>query len=77
MIIGTCNTPSIYSFKNNPSEVLAFPIVPMQLHFHLLKNWHYDSFTCRYILEACAKPNNRGICPAVGEDISTRIFLLC
>jgi hypothetical protein len=42
MIIGTCNTPAAFIVsKNNPSEVLAFPIVPHATSFPSTENWLY------------------------------------
>ncbi|MNE44223.1 hypothetical protein D3C80_1384410 [compost metagenome] len=77
MTIGTCKTPAaLIVSKKTPSEVLAFPIVPHAISFPSIEK--LDAFfmpvTFLYIFEACASPNKRGICPAVGEMSALEFF---
>ena len=64
--------------KNNPSDVDAFPIVPQATSFPALEKLVRLSKprTFLYIFEACANPNNLGICPAVGEISALEFFCL-
>ena len=75
--IGTCKTPAaLMVSKNKPSEVLALPIVPQAISFPLMEKLVLLLIpeTFRYIFEACAKPNKRGICPAVGDISALEFF---
>ncbi len=48
--------------KNNPSLVLAFPMVPQATSFPLIEKLEaLIPSTCLKTLEACASPNKRGI----------------
>ena len=62
--------------KNKPSEVDAFPIVPQATSFPCTEKLFSAgiSVTFLYIFDACAKPNKRGICPAVGEMSALEFF---
>ena len=79
MAIGTCKTPAaLMVSKNNPSDVLASPMVPKATSFPLMESpvASFNSGVLRYIFDANANPSKRGICPAVGEISADEFFRL-